>query len=103
MKIMLTTEAREFITKKDTEITLSVLSVGGGGRETHLPAVRRGRPSAGVNTTYQPITDNGITIWTERRIQPESTGKTVTIGLRRFLWIKQLIVTGAAVAATGGH
>jgi len=53
-----------------------------------------------MNTTYRPVPDDGVTIWTERRIQPESTGETVIIGLRKFLWIKQLIVTGAAVAAT---
>jgi hypothetical protein len=43
--------------------------------------------------------DDGITIWTARRIQPVKTGGIVTIGLRRFLWFKQLVVTGAAVAA----
>jgi hypothetical protein len=35
------------------------------------------------------------------RIQPETADGTIHIGLRRFLWLKQLVVTGAAVAATG--
>jgi hypothetical protein len=35
------------------------------------------------------------------RIQPESADGTIQIGLRRFLWFKQLVVNGAAVAATG--
>jgi hypothetical protein len=43
--------------------------------------------------------DNGVTIWRTPQIQAETTDGTVTIGLRRLLWLKQLVVTGAAVAA----
>ncbi|MCB2169843.1 MAG: hypothetical protein KQI78_19455 [Deltaproteobacteria bacterium] len=43
--------------------------------------------------------DNGVTIWSTPQIQAETTGGTVTIGLRRLLWLKQLVVTGAAVTA----
>jgi hypothetical protein len=47
--------------------------------------------------------DDGITIWKARRIRPATAGGTISIGLRRFLWMKQLVISGAAVAPVIGR
>ncbi len=60
---------------------------------SRVPAVSAGKPAGAVQSIYDKYNFDGITVWMNREITPDSRNE-ITIGYSKFLFFGELTVKG---------
>lgn len=96
MNIIIEKNAVDFIAKysKDNSVTLLVKSAGGGWCAVQSPTVQLGKPP--IEDNYDMYKAYDISVFVRKNTQIRN--EKLHIFMRRFFWIKELVVDGIQIS-----